>query len=212
MERGTSAVSRWCEGSTFYLPIISAWATGASWYKSSPAILPSPPLASSGLWKITLFRKCQADTSSYLATECLQFCKMVHISIIQLKWMDICSSSYQRAKLWKVSQFFYWLDILGSLLDRNHCHENPESLVVVPVYSDPHLVLVCLVCALQTPTPAWRTDCKQIWELLGKRQRQHLLFSPSLCFYISRQHQSSPPTGAQAWLFQHNMDAWRLVN
>lgn len=180
MEWGTSAASRWCEGNKFYLPIISASATGASWYKSSSAILPSPHLASSVLWKITLFRKCQADKGSYLATECLQFCKMVYISIIYLKWMDICSLSYQRVKLCKVSQFFHWLDVLGSLLDRNHCHENPESLAVLPVDSDTHLVLVCLTCTLQTPTPAWRTDCKQNWEVLGKRQIQHLLFSHSL--------------------------------
>lgn len=55
--------------------------------------------------------------------------------------MDISLSSYQRVKLWKVSQFFFWLDILVSLLDRNHCHENPESLAMLPVGSDPHLVL-----------------------------------------------------------------------
>lgn len=86
MEWGTSAVSRWCEGNMFYLPIISASATGASWCKSNPEILPSPPLGSSVHWKITLLRKCQADTSSCLETECLQFC-MISIHLIE---MDGC--------------------------------------------------------------------------------------------------------------------------
>lgn len=54
MEWGTSVVSRWCEGNMFYLPIISASATGASWCKSNPEILPSSPLASSVPWKITV--------------------------------------------------------------------------------------------------------------------------------------------------------------
>lgn len=90
MEWETSADSRWCERNMFYLPIISASATGAFWCKSDPEILPSSPPASSVPWQITLFMKCQADTSSYLETECLQFSRWCTSTLLNWdRWMFI---------------------------------------------------------------------------------------------------------------------------
>lgn len=123
MEWGTSVVSRWCEGNMFYLPIISASATGASWCKSNPEILPSSPLASSVPWKITLFRKCQGDPSSYLVPAILQDGAHHHHSIETDGYLFIFNTRERLKSFLTLLLVRY----LGFNLTRNGCYWESQA-------------------------------------------------------------------------------------